>query len=391
MTESDQKPRHFGKIAILFAVFLLVCALALAEWLLTPKDGRFAADARSSGGAPGRHLQLREWRPNTTYRMAPPAARLRYGKDEVLQSYDLEIDADGFVAPASVHEKPDASIVFLGGSTTESLFVLPENRFPHLAARLLEERLGAKINGLNAGRSGNNTMHSLLLMLGKVVPQRPDAVVLMHAANDLGVLSKTGGYWEVSDGRRLVIDETYSVSGAVRSAIKATIPNTSNALRRGWRRLRQMLSGSQANAAGAQDGAAGTPLPDVKGAEDFASALTSFVEVARAWGMTPVLMTQFHVRAGSKKERKSDFLAREQLAGAVGNRKKFKSSHAAYNEIVRQVAQRTGVQLIDLAAARQWAYGDVYDGLHLTDSGSRIAAELVADGLQDTIRQRIAR
>ena len=269
------------------------------------------------------------------------------------------------------------------------MFVQPQNRFPHLAARLLEKRLGAKINGLNAGRSGNNTMHSLLLMFAKVLPRKPDVVVLMHAANDLGVLSKAGGYWEIDDGRRLVENESYSVPRAIRTAIYATIPNTSSALRRGWRRLRQMFSGSQANAAGAPGNTVPVPLPDVAGADDFASALTSFVEVAKAWGITPVLMTQFHVTPGSNKERKDDFLVREQLGGAVGSRKRFKNAHSAYNDIVRQVANRTGAQLIDLAAIRRWVYGDVYDGLHLTDSGSRIAAELVAEGLEETIRRRL--
>ncbi len=391
MMSSSQKTRHFGKLTVFLVVLLVVGMLALAEWILTPKDGRFSADTRTSGGAPARYLNLREWKLNTTYHMAPTRSRLRYGQDEVQPVYELEIDENGFIEPAAVHDEPDASIMFLGGSTTESMYVLPQNRFPHLSARILEKRLDAKINGLNAGRSGNNTMHSLLLMLGKVIPHKPDVVVLMHAANDLAVLSKGSNYWEVGGGRRLIVNETFSMNQAMRTAIKATIPNTSNALRRGWRRLRNMLSGSQAKAAGAPVEAAPLPLPDVAGAENFASALTSFVEVAKAWGITPVLMTQFHNQAGTKQERKDDFLARERVDGAVPDRKKFKNSHVAYNEIVRQVARQTDAVLIDLASAHEWTYGDLYDGLHLTDSGSRIAAELIADGLEETIQRHLSR
>jgi hypothetical protein len=55
----------------------------------------------------------------------------------------------------------------------------PENRFPFLAAQKLEKDLGLKVNGINAARAGNNTVHSLLILIGKIIPLRPDYVVYM--------------------------------------------------------------------------------------------------------------------------------------------------------------------------------------------------------------------
>jgi hypothetical protein len=52
---------------------------------------------------------------------------------------------------------------------------------------------------------------------------------------------------------------------------------------------------------------------------------------------------------------------------------------------VRHVALTEGAILIDLAAARRWTLDDVYDGKHLTETGSRHVAEIVEDVLAPRI------
>ena len=63
---------------------------------------------------------------------------------------------------------------------------------------------GLSVRGINAAKAGNNSMHSLLLLIGKVIPRRPDYVVLMHNVNDLAQLRRHGGYWNADPGRALV-------------------------------------------------------------------------------------------------------------------------------------------------------------------------------------------
>ena len=55
--------------------------------------------------------------------------------------------------PSKVHDHPDLTLAFLGGSTTECIYVDENNRFPYLAGRLIEEQTGLKVNSYNAGRA----------------------------------------------------------------------------------------------------------------------------------------------------------------------------------------------------------------------------------------------
>ncbi len=75
------------------------------------------------------------------------------------------------------------------------------NRFPYLAGRLLEQQTHLKVNSYNAGRSGNNSLHSLNILLNKVVNLKPDIVVMMHNINDLAILMYEKTYWNTNPSR----------------------------------------------------------------------------------------------------------------------------------------------------------------------------------------------
>lgn len=370
-----------GRLTAVASVFAFLAGLAVVESVLAPAGGRHKGDAHSFGGSPARSLVLREWGRDTDYRMAPTAARRRHADKGLEAVYDLNIDAEGFIEPSRVHDDPEIEIVFLGGSTTECLFVSPGNRFPHLTARMLENSTGRTVNGLNAARSGNNAMHSLLLLIGKIVPLRPDVIVLSHAANDIGILSSRGTYWTETGSTRLLKTETVSLAEGLNRAVRALIPNTADRVHRAWRAIRDLLRASQARAAtaGKTDSRAQTIELE------FTRVLTASVEVAKAWGITPVLMTQVHVGPDGDAESRDDFLAAERLDRAGLLRRDFSRLHTRMNAATRRVASQTGAALIDLEAAREWRYGEVYDGLHFTDRGSRLAAGIIARRLREIL------
>src|SRR5437867_8610086 len=81
----------------------------------------------------------------------------------------------------------DATVAFLGGSTTECVAVQEDLRFPALVSVLLAQQ-GLKVNTLNAGRSGNALHDALNNLLNHVINDHPDFVVLMHVSNDIGYL-----------------------------------------------------------------------------------------------------------------------------------------------------------------------------------------------------------
>lgn len=371
MNRFEQRPKTTLAV-ILLIVFIL--AVAATEWALAP-DGKTVVRGNESLPRPGRHLVLREWLPSAVFEFGTPDSR-RIGAP-VPDEYLLETDGNGFIEPARLHDDPAHEIVFLGGSTTECLYVVPERRFPTLVARLLEEETGLKINGINAGRSGNNTMHSLLALLAKVLPLRPETVVVMHNINDLGTLGRPGGYWTDDSDLVLVRSERRDAEALLRAVRDNLIPNTYRAVRRALRALRHGL------AADAHAGPATAAAPPDGSLErmgrDYESALRSAVAVIRAWGSRPVLMTQAQI--GSQGTGAAgDYLGEGQLRAGGFTPSSFRTAHAYFNAIVHHVALSEEILLIDLAAAA-WTAEDLYDGLHFTDQGSERAARLIAAAL----------
>jgi lysophospholipase L1-like esterase len=369
-------------VAVLWILALIGC-IALFEWDATPRSGRYKAGGLSAGPGPARYLVMREWKRNTDYQFAPSAERRRHPDGGLQEIYHMATDSEGFIEPARRHQKPDLNIVFLGGSTTECMYVAPDNRFPHLTALKLEQALGLKINGINAGLSGNNSMHSLLLLLGKVVPLRPDYVVLMHGINDIGALSSNGTYWVKSGSLRVFEEERLSVEDAGKVLVKALIPYSSEQLLRGYKSALELFRFRRAQAQ--TPAKTGTPDRRAEMGRDFESSLRSFVRVASAWGITPVLMTQVLVEPKSVAERDSAFVNREQLAGIGLRPDAFPTLLDYFNAITREVARSEAIPLIDLARARAWRSGDVYDSVHFTDAGSKVVAEIVAAALTEQI------
>ena len=382
MNRFDRRPVRTVAVILVIA---LIAVLAAAEWLLTPDGAKHVVRSGDSLSRPQRILVMREWQPATIFCFGAPEIRQRSPGGAVLEEYVLDIDADGFIEPANIHDDPDLRIAFVGGSTTECLFVTPDLRFPYLAGRLLERELGAPVNALNAGKSGNNLMHSLLAVVGKVLPQRPDYLVVMHNVNDLGVLTRTGGagrtggYWNDDSDFALVRRRKRDIESVVRDVRDMAVPRTYRAIRRA---LRGELFGA---ARAATPPPAATAAPDMERAgDDFESALRSVVGVARAWGVRPVLMTQ--VLSGSTAEDLAgNYLAEDKLKRRGFLAGSFASAHLFFNAIIRHVAGAENVPLIDLAR-ESWERDDLYDGLHYSDQGSERAARHISRALADIIR-----
>ena len=73
--------------------------------------------------------------------------------------------------------------------------------FPIWRGACSKRQTDLKVNSYNAGRSGNNTLHSLNILLNKVVNLKPDIVVLMENINDLAILMYEKTYWNTNPSR----------------------------------------------------------------------------------------------------------------------------------------------------------------------------------------------
>jgi lysophospholipase L1-like esterase len=395
---------RYPRLALLIMVLvLLTIMLGAVEWSLTLASDRLNLSLANQRGEV-RLLRLREWAPGRVQTFAAPEGRSNDSIGPVDREYELRIDSAGFIWPSIVHAQPDFEIAFLGGSTTECLYVRPTMRFPHLVGRMLEARTGLKINSLNAGKSGNNSMHSVLDYLGKVAPRRPRFVVLMEAVNDIGVLNREKTYWNDDKAVSLVLSEHMlegrrPVEDFVRRVREHTIPYTYRVIQRGFDALAQRIKKVSASRASAPHAVPAAPAKVTVVAPDeseirrrellrasFEPALKSFVRLAKAWGSEPILMTQVRVEATAEGDSgANDFLSPEQLRKGNFDTASFASIHDYANTIIRHVAVTEGALLIDLVAARQWTRDDVYDSLHFTETGSRHVAEIIDQALAPLI------
>ena len=155
-----------------------------------------------------RFIRLREHFSSTSEIRTPSDEYLKTTDSLIKDKYVFRTDENGFIIPSKIsYKNPDVSMVFLGGSTTECRFVNEDNRFTYLIGQIVrEDKLGLKINSYNSGVAGNNSFHSINILLNKIIPIKPDFVIMMHNFNDLVILIYEGSYWNNNPKRSPIIN-----------------------------------------------------------------------------------------------------------------------------------------------------------------------------------------
>ncbi|MDO9084096.1 MAG: hypothetical protein Q7U56_12530, partial [Humidesulfovibrio sp.] len=149
-----------------FLIFSITFGIILVLFVLVGFLYKVVLDEANRGIE--RFIVLREPRPHQDISKHPAKELLESADGLVDRAYRLRVDKDGYIIPSRVHEKADLSIVFLGGSTTECHYMNEEERFPYIVGRRLEQMTGLRINSYNSGMAGNNSLHSVFLLQGKV-------------------------------------------------------------------------------------------------------------------------------------------------------------------------------------------------------------------------------
>ncbi len=271
----------------------------------------------------GRFIKLREYLPNTETLERPSRDYMTHVAPNTIERkyYRLAIDSNGFIGPSDIHASPDHKIVFLGGSTTECLYVDEDKRFPYVVGRQLESAAGLKINTYNGGVSANESMHSLNALINKVLPMKPSIVVVMHNVNDLVALRTQGSYWY-----------THSRKSHVQTS-------------------REVLTRYEFHPAEMQT------KPEADLIQAFSKNLQMFIEICKIHGVQLVLMTQ------ANRVDRSDTL------------------YHYFNDIIRNKARDNHLTMIDLAQHIPAEPDFIYDHYHYTAQGSLYAAEYISQHL----------
>jgi len=331
-----------------------------------------------------RYINLREILPGIDTVDVPTDKTVRESDGLVQKPYRVRTDARGFILPYNRYEKPDLSLIFLGGSTVACIYVEEERRFPYLVGRLLEEKTGKKITSINSGVGGNNSLHSLDILLNKLIPARPDVVVMMHNINDLVTLIYDRTYWSNNPTRSAIVHFSFykNLTGLKALSTLARdmyIPN----LHAATRILSKKIFGKKVKDPEDEFAAIRGKQLTVDEADilaEFKMNLNTFINICRARHITPVLMTQFN-----RYKADPDPKVIKAMQGFESDSKipmaEFIKLYARFNDAIREVGQANGVAVIDLAALIPQDQQHLYDVVHLNPRGSRLAARLISERL----------
>jgi lysophospholipase L1-like esterase len=337
-----------------------------------------------------RYINLREILPGIDTVDVPPDRVVRESDGLVQKPYRVRTDARGFMLPYKRYEKPDLSLIFLGGSTVACIYVEEENRFPYLVGQLLEQKTGKKITSINSGVGGNNSLHSLDILLNKIIPARPDVVVMMHNINDLVALIYDRTYWSKNPTRSAIVNFSFykNLTGLKALSTLARdmyIPN----LHAATRILSRKIFGKKVKDPDDEFAAIRGKKLTVDAAHilaEFKMNLNTFINICRARHITPVLMTQFN-----RYKDHPDPKVIKAMQGFESDSKipmrQFMELYARFNDAIREVGQANGVGVIDLAALIPQDQQYMYDVVHLNTRGSQLAAQLISQRLQPLVPQ----
>jgi hypothetical protein len=370
------------KKVISFIVVLAVAGLAFAtEKILAHRN-------HGLRNIPGiqRYIKLREFNPLYRDILAPDQGAMRMSDSLEQKPFVLRVDRQGFIMPSKIHEHPDLVLAFLGGSTTECTYVDERARFPYLAGRLIEQQTGLRVNSYNAGRSGNNTLHCINVLMNKVVNLKPDIVVLMENINDLAILMYEKTYWNTNPSRSPIIEKKPNFKTVGKDLEQTfhlvrdlTFPHLSREVKKIWRFRRQPQGDEFKELRGEK-----ITIDQDLLVREFSLNLQTFINICRARDITPVLMTQ-----PSRLTENPDPLIKKLLHDLETNQgityTEFKGAFDRLNQTIRDLGAKNRLLVIDLAREIPPVKENICDVAHFNDRGSRLVAARIAADLTPVI------
>ncbi|MGA7578871.1 MAG: SGNH/GDSL hydrolase family protein [Desulfobaccales bacterium] len=334
-----------------------------------------------------RYINLREFQPSIDVVYTPTDKEVAESDSLVKKAYRVRTDANGLLLPYNRYPHPDLTLAFLGGSTVACLYVEEENRYPYLVGNLIEKATGDKVTSYNSGVGGNNSLHSLDILLNKLIPLHPDVVVMMHNINDLVSLIYDQTYWSNNPSRAPIIDyklyKNLTGMKAIATLARDTyIPNLHLAFRSLCKKVAATFGRKVRDPEDefAKERGRKIVFDPARILDEFRMNLQTFINICRARQITPVLMTQFN-RYKSNPDEKIRQAMKGFESGTGISAQEFKEIYDKFNEATVEVGRRNGVLVIDLARLIPQEAKYMYDEVHLNTAGSRLAAQIISEQL----------
>ena len=273
-------------------------------------------------------------------------------------------------------------ILCVGGSTTECLYLDDARTWPAVLLRILSEREPGIWVG-NVGRSGTTAPQHVLLLSQLPEARQVDCWVVLCGINDMGQ-QFNGRYAEAtanafghtfayrrpgSEFRRPLQRNlyTFSLIQAVCKRILVTFRGGSAAVHQDaqavW--VTEQREKRKAAVKVAVD-------VDPQWLAEYQAQLQKMIELARRRDKRLIFMTQPTIWTRQMDEKTDALTLGGQLADGryVANAARAKGMEL-YNQVMRDLAAREGIELVDLAATLPKTTEVFYDDCHFNDNGAR--------------------
>ena len=290
----------------------------------------------------------------------------------------IKTDEEGYILGPNNIEEYEKTIFFLGGSTTECLYVDYDKRFPFLVQRNLKNY---KIKTINGGVGGQNSKQGFLSFITKGIKTNPDFLVLMFNANDISLLTKTGSYDSGVPGRSLIIDKkqnkSFSMIDFMKSVKNKMFPKI-------WFFIRKNILGYENYLIPNDEfeGFRSKKFEENYVLDLFKKSILNYVMYCEINNIHLVLMTQFN-----NIENKSEvFLKGFSKLNNSYSIDEFLDIYSKANELILEIAKDYSVSFIDLNKLVPKKGEYIFDSVHLTDKGSIFVSDIITNKFEEILK-----
>lgn len=307
-----------------------------------------------------------------------PLIKSKHQKESKLRFIDLREESfenDGFIFGNTKIKESDIKIFFVGGSSTLCDGIDLDYRFPYYSAKLIKEKTKINYYGINAGRSGNHSMHNNFVILAKIIKYKPKYVFLMNSVNDLGFLTKTKSYW-VENNSRSIIKKPLE-----RIYISNKFPHLRNFFPNLYFLIERILVKTNYEF---KDYKIEDFNPDeYKLIENqFYKSVKTALAILKTNDIEPILIVQANRLTKEDGEIKNYYNetinSRKNITQTSVEYSDFVDYYKKFNNLIRKIAEDENVFLIDLDYKIPKTKKYLYDAVHLTTDGSILAGEIIS-------------
>jgi len=361
----------------IFIAFLsIIFGLSFVEILLA-----FQPKNQTNLNTEERYIRLELFPPNMRRQVVPSNAYLKQTDSfNDKKKYYIQSDKSGAIVNPNdkntFHNNKKLDIIFLGGSTTENMYVREDIRFPALVTKILNEQKFCKdrsCNILNAGTSGRTIPGSINILLNRYQIPKPKKVILMHNINDLVFLLRGNQNW--SSDRHLVNVTKYPLMKLKTyiTQFAYNFPNSYALFINTYNKFGFSNEFSEADKSSPLDKVPINQEEFIK--NEFIKSLDIFISICQIQGIEPILMTQ--------PSRLQDYTISQKFIKSVPglNYKNVVLLHNKFNNIIKSYESK-GILIIDLDNLIISNKENMFDLFHLTEKGNILAAEAIVKELQ---------